>query len=294
MLPLQAATSNSQRNSTFKFKYFTLGHGRCAMKMGTDAMLLGSWSQPPEHTTYVLDVGTGSGVLALMMSQKTEQQCSTVHAIDIDEHAVLQAQENFQASPWSKRLLVAHCSLQDWAEQSSIKYDLIISNPPFFLRSSKPEESTRAAARHADGVLPFRDLAAAAGRLLQPNGRLCLILPLYEAQCFIAQAQQHGLLMTKLMQVFTKCTDPDPKRLLMQFELLTASASGGDIGCSTCFAADAVIRSASATATQQLVIMQERTSPTTGQAVHVYSEQYQQLTAEFHHPDLFKASHGPS
>eukprot|EP00775_Hariotina_reticulata_P002304 gene2304-2612_t len=284
----------------FRFKNFTLNHGRCAMKMGTDAMLLGSWSQPPNHTRHVLDVGTGTGVLALMMSQKTQQQCSTIHAIDIDQDSILQAQENFQASPWSERLLVAHCSLQNWVEQCSIKYDLIISNPPFFLRSSKPEESARAAARHADGVLPFKDLAAAAARLLQANGRLCLILPLIEAQCFMAEAEQHGLLMTRLMQVFTKSSDQDPKRLMMQFELLARSAShstssniSGGRGCSTSVVPDSVIRPQDHVV-QQLVIMQERTSSITGQAVQLYSEQYQQLTAEFHHPDLFKASHGPS
>lgn len=137
----------------FRFKHFDLSHGKCAQKMGTDCMILGSWAEPPPNSTTILDVGTGTGALALMMAQKTQQHHSFIHAIDIDHDSYLQASENFQQSPWARRLLVAHSSFQNWVRSCSTKYDMIISNPPYFLRSNKPEASARAAARHAGALL---------------------------------------------------------------------------------------------------------------------------------------------
>lgn len=121
--------------------------------MGTDCMILGAWAEPPPNSTTILDVGTGTGALALMMAQKTQQHHSLIHAIDIDHDSYLQASENFQQSPWAQRLLAAHSSFQNWVRSCSTKYDMIISNPPYFLRSNKPEASARAAARHAGALL---------------------------------------------------------------------------------------------------------------------------------------------
>ena len=168
-------------------------------------------------------VGTGSGVLALMMAQKTQQQSALVHALDIDGAAVTQAAANAAASPWAHRVSVHLSSLQDWAQHSTARhssssssssssntpagwslthqdkdsnptqcssgggqtgggyschsYDVIISNPPYFLQSSKPDQAHRAAARHADVTLPFAELACCAAHLLAPEGRLFVVLP---------------------------------------------------------------------------------------------------------------------
>jgi len=151
-------------------------------------------------------VGTGSGVLALMMAQQTQQQAATIHALDIDPASVSQATANAAASPWSPRLHIHHSSLQAWAETNTHNshntcYDVIISNPPYFVRSSKPGQAHRAAARHADVTLPFSQLAGCAAGLLAPGGRLCVVLPVQEAELFVAEAAAAGLLLTRLTQV---------------------------------------------------------------------------------------------
>lgn len=187
-------------------------------------------------------VGTGSGVLALMMAQKTQQQqtaaAAAVHAIDIDAAAVTQAAANAAASPWAHRVHAALSSLQQWTQGTDIppppppnssnhpsdatsssssdshpsdatsssnahKYDVIISNPPYFLRSTKPDKTHRAAARHADPTLPFSELARCAAQLLAPAGRLFVVLPVFEAKVFKAEAAEAGLRITRLTQVRT-------------------------------------------------------------------------------------------
>ncbi|WIA23043.1 hypothetical protein OEZ86_009958 [Tetradesmus obliquus] len=271
------------KSSVFRFRHFDLAHGKCAQKMGTDSMLLGAWAQPPPETQTILDVGTGTGVLALMMAQKTQHSRAAVHAIDIDAAAYQQAADNFAASPWPDRLLLAHASFQQWAAAAPCKYDLIISNPPFFLQSSKPDRSARAAARHADDVLPFAQLAAGAAALLQPSGRLCLVLPPVEGQRFVQEAVQHGLLLTRSLHVFTKAQDEEPKRHVMQFELAEhcCNAAAQQLEC-------AAGSNSSSSAVERLVVMQKVTDPVSGRQQQLYSEQYQQLTADFHHPSLFK------
>lgn len=267
------------KSAVFRFKHFNLNHGRCAQKMGTDSMLLGSWAEPPSDSKSVLDVGTGTGVLALMMAQKTQQQCSLIDAIDVDKESYIQAAENFQQSPWAERLQAVHASLQDWVSNCSAKYDLIITNPPYFLQSSKPGKSARAAARHADVQLPFSALAASAAQLLQPTGRLCLIMPAVEAQRFTAEAQQHGLQPTRMLKVFTKCQDAEPKRLIMQFEFANPHL---------CSINETMKQTAPTAAVDQLVVMQHVLDPVTQKPAPVYSKQYQRLTEDFHHPSMFQ------
>jgi tRNA1Val (adenine37-N6)-methyltransferase len=219
-----------------------------------------------------------TGVLALMMAQKTQHTRAAIHAIDIDAAAYEQAADNFAASPWPDRLLLAHSSFQDWAAAAPCKYDLIISNPPFFLQSSKPDKSARSAARHADDVLPFSELAAGAAALLQPTGWLCLILPPVEGQRFVQEAVQHGLLLRRSLHVFTKLQDEEPKRHVMQFEL-------AEHCCSTAVQQQ---DTSSSSSVERLVVMQKVIDAVSGRQQQLYSEQYQQLTGDFHHPSLFK------
>jgi tRNA1(Val) A37 N6-methylase TrmN6 len=219
-----------------------------------------------------------------MMAQKTQHSRAAVHAIDIDAAAYQQAADNFSASPWPDRLLLAHTSFQEWAAAAPYKYDLIISNPPFFLQSSKPDRSARAAARHADDVLPFAELAAGAAALLQPSGRLCLILPPVEGQRFVQEAVQHGLLLTRSLHVFTKAQDEEPKRHVMQFELAEhccSTAAQHNEGTTDS-------SSSNSSSIERLVVMQKVIEPVSGKQQQLYSEQYQQLTADFHHPSIFK------
>jgi tRNA1(Val) A37 N6-methylase TrmN6 len=221
-----------------------------------------------------------------MMAQKTQHSRAAVHAIDIDAAAYQQAADNFAASPWPDRLLLAHTSFQDWAAAAPCKYDMIISNPPFFLQSSKPDKSARAAARHADDVLPFEQLAAGAAALLQPSGRLCLILPSVEGQTFVQEAVQHGLLLTRSLHVFTRAQNEEPKRHIMQFELAEHCSSTAALPEHDAAAEE--VPSSGSSSIEQLVVMQRVVDPVSGKQQQLYSAQYQQLTADFHHPSIFK------
>jgi tRNA1(Val) A37 N6-methylase TrmN6 len=223
-----------------------------------------------------------------MMAQKTQHSRAAVHAIDIDTAAYKQAADNFAASPWPDRLLLAQASFQDWAAAAPCEYDMIISNPPFFLQSSKPDESARAAARHADDVLPFEQLAAGAAALLRPSGRLCLILPPIEGQRFVQEAVQHGLLLTRSLHVFTRAQDEEPKRHIMQFELAEHCCSTAALLPEQAAAAELPGGSSSSSSVEQLVVMQKVVDPVSGKQQQLYSAQYQQLTADFHHPSIFK------
>lgn len=186
----------------------------------------------------VLDAGTGTGVLALMMAQKSEAG-TRVDAIDTDDGATAQAARNAAASVWAAAVRVVHTSLQDWAAAAAAggcspdyygcgRYDVIISNPPYFRRSSKPEAcSRRAAARHADVGLPFEDLAACAAALLRPGGALCLVLPPPEAVELLEAAAAAGLRLEDVLRVYSREGDARPKRVLMRLERPGAGAKRG-------------------------------------------------------------------
>ena len=126
-------------NQEFAFKQFNILQSKCAMKVGTDAVLLGSWVNCPNAKT-ILDIGTGTGIIALMLAQKIGGK---IDAIDIDENAFTQAKENITNSKWHERIQIFHTSLQLFSEQSNRKYDLIVSNPPYFVDSSKALEESR-------------------------------------------------------------------------------------------------------------------------------------------------------
>jgi len=198
----------------FRFKQFAVWHDRCAMKVGTDGVLLGAWCPLPENTATlrILDVGTGSGLIALMLAQRcaTEQRCFQTDAIDIDSSSAGQAADNFNRSPWANCMKVACSSLQDW---NSEPYHLIVSNPPYFVDSLKNPDENRHLARHTD-TLSYADLLANAWRLLEQNGQLTVILPADAEADFLQLAHRTGFSLTRLTRVFSKPGKPQPIRML--------------------------------------------------------------------------------
>ena len=198
--------------SSFRFRHFTIHQDKCAMKVGTDAVLLGSWIHPGPAER-ILDIGTGTGILALMMAQKSQ---ALIDAIDIDEGAFFQARENAMISPWFSRLSITKISFQQFADSTPRQYDLIVTNPPYFHEASKPAEEARVQARHSD-LLPFEELIDGVKKVLLPNGRFCMILPLKEGMEFMDLAQGKGLFCHHLLRVKTRADKP-AKRILMEFD----------------------------------------------------------------------------
>lgn len=218
----------------FRFKQFTVWHDRCAMKVGTDGVLLGAWCpitvdslqlrvNSHKHKEFrVLDIGTGSGLIALMLAQRTcavdsLQLTVGIDAIDVDEGAVEQATYNFEQSPWAEQLYAYQSSLQEW--HSETKYDLIVSNPPYFQASLKNPDSQRATARHTD-TLSYTALIQHASRLLQEDGTLALVLPFEAKEDIVALAEAHALYPTQITHVHSKPGKP-AKRLLIAFSPIT-------------------------------------------------------------------------
>jgi tRNA1Val (adenine37-N6)-methyltransferase len=200
-------------NDSFEFKKFKIRQDKCAMKVGTDAVLLGAWVVP-NGSTSILDIGTGTGVIALMLAQKST---APIVAIDIDKDSTEQAKLNVAHSIFSSHIEVLHTSLQDLASASTQKFDLIVSNPPFFVDSLKSNKDGRTMARHND-LLSFDDLLNGAKKLLADKGKFCLILPKNEALQFRDLAKTKGLYLSKLMRIRTRSEKESEKRHLMQFE----------------------------------------------------------------------------
>ena len=188
------------------------------MKVGTDGVLLGAWATVSPEDRLALDVGTGTGVIALMLAQRSANTASSANSqmaiigIDIDEAAAGVAAANFAASPWADRLTASAVSLQVF---SGPEFDLIVSNPPFFSASLKAPDAQRRTARHND-TLPPADLIQAARRLLSPSGRLSVIYPPEEARAFVMESESAGLYLSCLTRVISVAGHP-PKRHLMEF-----------------------------------------------------------------------------
>lgn len=197
-------------NPYFKFKRFTVYHNLCAMKVGTDGVLLGAWTDV-STSKRILDIGTGSGLVALMLAQRCD---ASITAIDIDADAVKQAQINIEASSWKERMEVFHTDLCDFSPQCL--FDTIVSNPPYFVDSLKCSDIQRNTARHND-TLTSEQLLENASRLLHPEGELSLILPFEQNEATIHTAQRFGLYPTKHTQIITRPGLP-PKRSLFAFK----------------------------------------------------------------------------
>lgn len=151
------------------------------MKVGTDGTLLGAWAALP-HRGRILDIGTGTGLIAIMAAQRSPE--AQITAIDIDAECVEQARLNANASPWAERIEVIHCPLQEF--MPDLRFDSIISNPPYFVESLLSPDASRSTARHTTS-LSFHDLAIGAKRLLAPQGRLSLILPPVEMSRMLSE-----------------------------------------------------------------------------------------------------------
>ena len=231
-------------NPWFRFKQFTVRQDRTAFKVGTDGVLLGAWADVAGVRT-VLDVGTGVGLLALMLAQRSE---ATIMAIDIDRPSSEQARENALMSPWKDRITILHCSLQDFIPDE--RFDLVITNPPFFQDSMQPADKGRLISRH-DAMLSLEDLADAVPRLMQDKGKFCLVLPVEESRAFNGIGAEVGLYLHRVLQI-----KPTPslseKRRLMEYRLYPAETVDRD----------------------ELVIEKG--------ARHDYTERYRELTGDFY------------
>lgn len=165
------------------------------MKVNTDGVLLGAWTEI-SRADRILDIGTGTGVIALMLAQRNPK--ATITAIDIDQDAYLQASENTMASPWSDRVTVQHVSLQEMIGDTL--YDLIVSNPPYFINDYISDDAQRNVARHGSS-LPYADLINGIARLLSPDGQASIILPYFNVEQFLVMAAEKGLYLSQRTDV---------------------------------------------------------------------------------------------
>lgn len=195
----------------FQFKQFTIQQDRCAMKVGTDAVLLGAWCPIDNKPFSVLDIGAGTGVLSLMLAQRTSAE--QVDALEIDENAYEQCVENFEASPWSDRLFCFHAGLDEFVDEPEDEYDIIISNPPFYSENYKTDNESRDLARFQD-ALPFEELVEAADLLLSENGIFAVIIPFKEEEQFIDLCAEVELFPVKVTRVKGSLTTPIVRSLL--------------------------------------------------------------------------------
>ena len=233
--------------SKFQFKQFSVEQDRCAMKIGTDGVLLGAWTPLENNPFSILDIGTGTGIIALMLAQRSSAE--QIDALEIDEEAYEQAVDNFENSPWSDRLFCFHAGLDEFVEEPEEEYDLIVSNPPFYTEDYKTENEQRDLARFAD-AMPFEDLIEAAALLLSENGIFSVIIPFKEEEKFIALSNEYELYPIKITRVKGTPTS-EIKRSLLAF-----------------------VRDENATfLTNELIIETAR---------HIYTPEYIELTKDFY------------
>nr|WP_262482208.1 methyltransferase [Candidatus Symbiothrix dinenymphae] len=195
----------------FRFKQFSVQHDLCAMKVGTDGVLLGAWAGAITDLQRVLDVGCGSGVIALMLAQKMQK--AEIDAIDIDENAYNQTVINFKNAPFDDKLTAIHGDFRTFAPTQ--KYDLIVSNPPYFVDSLPSPNAERTIARHAN-TLSYSDLIQHSATMLAENGRIALILPFEAFDTIQSLAEANGLTLTRKTVVRPKTGAP-PKRILLEY-----------------------------------------------------------------------------
>lgn len=196
----------------FQFRQFTIRQDRCLMKVGTDGVLLGAWANVRGAGT-ILDIGAGTGLIALMLAQRAPK--ARIDAVELDPGSAEQAAENIAASPWHDRVRVFPLPIQDFDAPEGRMYDLIVSNPPFFTGALKSPKAGRNQVRHGE-TLSFSDLLRSVGRLLPPQGRFSLILPYAEAKTFHELAVHYHLFTGRIREVHSRLGKP-VERVLMEF-----------------------------------------------------------------------------
>lgn len=183
----------------FKFKQFSIEQDRCAMKIGTDGVLLGAWTPVDVSVTSILDIGTGTGIIALMLAQRS--YAHLIDALEIDEDAYEQAVDNFENSPWGDRLFCYHAAFDEFVEEmQEEEYDLIVSNPPFYNSEAAAEATNRETARFQE-ALPFEELLAGVVQLLSETGKFSVIIPKEEENKFLQVAASEGLFPERITYV---------------------------------------------------------------------------------------------
>ena len=204
-------------NHNFDFKQFTIFQEKSAMKVGTDGVLLGAWAKPScdaNSDLSILDIGTGTGVIALMMAQRFPN--AVITAIEIDHDAAEEAKTNAGNSPWSDRISVVESALSDFdaadVDGELCQYDLIVTNPPFYNATLKPNEATRAVARHCDS-LPFSDITRFADSHLSSDGILAVIYPTNCEQNIMLGVTTSSLTFHTICDVVTKEGKPAKRRM---------------------------------------------------------------------------------
>jgi tRNA1Val (adenine37-N6)-methyltransferase len=201
----------SKSGTHFHFKQFSVRHDRSTMKVGTDGVLLGAWVDIG-NCKRILDIGTGSGVIALMLAQRTTSDV-TIDAVEVESEDAEQAKENVEQSPWPRRIEVFTSSIQNYTSHEL--YDLIVSNPPYFNNSAKPPDEKRVQARHTTS-LPYDVLLKHVKQLLAPNGRVAVILPFTEGLEFETLTSKQNLYCVRKTGFRTRREKPI-ERWLMEF-----------------------------------------------------------------------------
>lgn len=194
--------------TVFKFKQFAVRHGASGMKVGTDGVLLGAWAEA-ENPMHILDIGTGSGLIALMLAQRFKD--ASVTGVEITEEAAKEAELNFNESPFSNRCNAVHSAIRDF--NSAHKFDLIVSNPPYF-KWTPTEKSLRTTARQR-GALDFEELLFHTHRLLSPQGKAAFVIPYESENDFLSLAEEMYLFPRNITRVKGNSDAPLKRSLLL-------------------------------------------------------------------------------
>ena len=188
-----------KETNIFYFKQFSVKDDRSTMRVGTDAVLLGA-AVNVKGAKSILEIGTGCGIIALALAQRSE---ALIDALEVDDESVIQAKQNVEASPWKGRIEIIHCPLQEFLPEGDRKYDLIVSNPPYFSGTFKSFKSKRNISRHNER-LTFDELIEKSDELLNDAGSLWIILPVKESLEFIDKAQRSGFFLNYLLKIIPK------------------------------------------------------------------------------------------
>lgn len=200
-------------NSYFQFKQFVVHQDRCAMKVGTDGVLLGAWADV-EHARRILDIGTGTGLISLMLAQRNAN--ASIVGIEIDKNAADQTEENVRLSPFSERIDIRRISFQEFSAKTNQRFDHLVSNPPFFTDSLRSPDHSRSLARHSD-TLSLEELFCGAKQVAVEHARFSVIIPYLQKLQTLFAASDFGWHPARITNVFSLSHSKYPKRILVEF-----------------------------------------------------------------------------